>query len=90
VEGIVGQAKAANRAQGITGVLGFDGLQIIQILEGEDDAVDPLFERISRDERHFDVVVLRRVFIPTMHFEDWGMARRPLLDLFVMAGAISL
>lgn len=88
IEDIVRHAKAANRTRGITGVLGFDGFQIIQILEGEDDNVNPLFDRIFRDGRHYDIVILCRAPIAAVHFEDWGMARRPLLDLIVMADAI--
>ena len=49
---LVQRARESNAAAGITGCLVFDGRQIVQVLEGEQAAVEALFGRIQRDPRH--------------------------------------
>jgi hypothetical protein len=41
-----------NKLVGVTGLLVFDGVRYIQLIEGEDSAVDLLMARIARDRRH--------------------------------------
>ncbi|MGI4778006.1 MAG: BLUF domain-containing protein [Janthinobacterium lividum] len=55
---IVAQARARNAQRGITGLLVFDGSRFCQHLEGPNEAVDALMQRIAHDTRHSDVRVL--------------------------------
>lgn len=68
------QAAASNRALGITGCLLYEDGYYLQMLEGREEVVLALLERISRDNRHQDLEVVMRA--PTRHrvFKDWGMA----------------
>jgi len=78
IEAITSAARARNDALQVTGILLFDGLHFIQVLEGPDVAVDGLFESISRDQRHCHVVRLLRDYAPSRRFASMGME---LLDL---------
>ncbi|OWT68921.1 MULTISPECIES: diguanylate phosphodiesterase [unclassified Achromobacter] len=78
IERLTAAARARNDALGITGILLFDGLHFIQVLEGPDAAVDELFESISQDRRHCHVVRLLRDHAPSRRFASTGME---LLDL---------
>jgi len=45
-----------------------------QILEGAEEAVRPLFERIKRDARHDNVQLLKQGSAPKRSFEKWAIA----------------
>ncbi|NYZ11768.1 BLUF domain-containing protein [Azospirillum sp. RWY-5-1] len=70
-----------NRALGITGFLiEFDGI-FLQVLEGESDAVDRLYDRIRADPRHRNVELLLREAGDTgRSFGFWAMNFGPLND----------
>lgn len=63
-----------NAATGITGLLVYLENQFIQILEGENAAVETTFERICCDFTHTDIKLLDLVAAPTRLFEGWHMA----------------
>lgn len=88
IAALVDQAAAFNSQHGITGVLAVEGLRVCQILEGETAAVDALFATIRRDARHGSVNLLDRREIAKPHFQDWGMVRRPMIDMVTFAFAI--
>lgn len=54
---IVREARNKNEELNITGMLVFDGLRFCQYLEGPEDAVYSLSERIRRDNRHIEFVI---------------------------------
>ena len=64
---------ARNPALGITGALYFDGDQFFQVIEGEEDNVHALFERILGDNRHSGVQVLWDGQIEHRRFGTWAM-----------------
>ena len=74
--GIVKQARAFNGSHAITGILFYAGeQQLLQVLEGEDNAVQELYGRICQDRRHTNVTTVlyettaRRLFPgSTMNF----------------------
>lgn len=67
-------AAQNNRRDGITGVLVCSAGVFFQIIEGEDEKIDGLFERIRRDERHQHVLCLKTEFdVPRRAFPDWSM-----------------
>ncbi len=73
---LLGQARTANQDRGITGMLLYRDGNIIQVLEGEEDAVERTFSRISVDQRHRGVLVLQREQQPRRFFAQWSMGFR--------------
>ncbi len=88
IAALVDRAVAFNRAHGITGVLAFEDRRACQILEGPEAAVEALFGSISRDPRHAGVTEIVNVPIDAVTFADWGMVRRPMIDMVVSAFAL--
>ena len=72
-QAILASARRYNPPHGITGALFCDGLNYVQVLEGEAGVVDRLFLRINDDARHDDVVLLVREPIEARMFADWAM-----------------
>lgn len=62
-----------NETNEITGVLYFGGNMFLHVLEGEEDEVEPLFEKIKRDPRHQDVTVLSINDLASAMFHDTPM-----------------
>jgi acylphosphatase len=73
-------ARSNNTRLGVTGILLYKDGSIMQVLEGEAEAVDPLFEVIQQDPRHKDVIVIDRAEIGQRGFADWSMGFRDLTD----------
>jgi hypothetical protein len=67
-----------NAQAGLTGLLLYKGGNIIQVIEGEEQAVRALFERIKNDSRHRGVIVLAQEAIQERSFPRWGMGFRDL------------
>jgi len=67
-------SSANNKAKGITGVLVSIGGHFFQIIEGEEGAIDDLFQTISRDPRHIGLLCLKTEFnIAKRLFPNWSM-----------------
>lgn len=67
-----------NRDCGITGMMLYAEGNVLQVLEGEQAAVQVLFEKIERDSRHRDIYVLLQADIQERAFADWSMGFRGL------------
>lgn len=67
------QSQAHNQEAGVTGMLLYDGLQFLQVLEGEKWAIEPIFSRIRLDCRHTDVQVLANGPAERRQFTSWSM-----------------
>jgi len=78
---LVERANLRNSQLQVTGILLFDGDHFLQILEGPLAAVNVVYERINRDNRHSNVVELLRDYAPRRRFVDRGMM---LFDLCAM------
>lgn len=74
VEAILASARRNNLAHGLTGLLLFNGQRFLQHIEGPEDRVDAVFERIKADPRHRAVVLLDRRQATERAFPHWGMA----------------
>ncbi len=66
-------SRNLNALDGVTGVLIFDGDIFLQLIEGVEDAIDDLAERLRRDRRHTDFVVRAERFVEACSFTDWSM-----------------
>lgn len=72
--GIARAAAVRNRRVDVTGLLLFNSRRFIQVLEGPRTAVEGVYDRICRDDRHRGVVKLRESIIDAREFGDWAMA----------------
>ncbi|PKQ08189.1 MAG: hypothetical protein CVT71_00790 [Alphaproteobacteria bacterium HGW-Alphaproteobacteria-10] len=62
-----------NAVLGLTGALYFDDMQFCQVIEGERSTLMAMFERIRRDHRHRDVVVVHEGPVTAPRFPEWSM-----------------
>jgi methanogenic corrinoid protein MtbC1 len=67
------QAKARNRALGVTGMLLYDSGRYFQTLEGPPEALDDVWASIRRDPRHGSIEVLSQHIVPARLFSGWDM-----------------
>lgn len=68
-----------NQAAGITGLFLYDGFgTFIQALEGTNQVVQSLFEKIRRDDRHSRVNLLGETNIENRSFPEWRMGFKNL------------
>lgn len=74
METILATSRRNNAPDGVGGVLMFNNGCFLQVLEGAFDAVSATFERIQRDERHDQVIVLEAGYADERCFADWSMA----------------
>ncbi|WP_400191456.1 BLUF domain-containing protein [Hymenobacter sp. B81] len=72
------QARANNYRLGITGLLLYGHDSFVQVLEGEEAAVQLIYGRIRADHRHTRVMTLADGPIPRRLFADWSMGFQPL------------
>jgi hypothetical protein len=70
---ILAIAREKNAARGVTGMLLYEGGSFLQLLEGDESEVEQVFERISRDPRHHNIVVLSRAKVASRGFAEWSM-----------------
>jgi hypothetical protein len=66
-------ARHFNALNGVTGLLIFDGGRFLQIVEGPEDAVGELVERLRRDTRHSAFEVRDERHVSQRSFPDWAM-----------------
>jgi len=70
--GIVSAEK--NQSKNITGVLVYFSGLFFQIIEGDDDTIDQLYEKIGQDRRHHDIICLKAEYdVSERLFPDWSM-----------------
>lgn len=72
-------ARAYNAANDITGIFSYNHGYYLQVIEGENDAVESLVKRIWVDKRHQNVTEILDVEIDERFFTDWSMNLIPLL-----------
>lgn len=78
LQALLDQCRRDNAARNVTGVLFYSHGNIAQLIEGDKEVLESLFEVISRDGRHSNVVKLVDKPISTRSFEDWSMAFHPI------------
>jgi hypothetical protein len=74
LEELCQRSAANNKLVGVTGLLVFDGVRYIQLIEGEASAVCPLMASIARDSRHDKIVYIINEATPERAFESWDLA----------------
>lgn len=77
---ILETAHAFNASHGITGCLLYHKGHFLQILEGEQGVIESLYQRIIRDQRHTNLVLLSEGDKNERVFSQWSMAFHELTD----------
>ena len=106
IESILHSSREHNPALGITGVLCHGGDVYMQVLEGGRAAVNELYNKIVRDPRNKEVMLLYYVEVSERHFAGWTMGQvnlskinpsmllkysdKPVLDPFETPGRASM
>lgn len=87
VQKILHTSRTFNRQKDITGCLLFYDRKFLQILEGEEEHVCSLFERIQSDSRHCDIRLEYQQEYDRKLFHNWhmGFATLPNLPMSVIA-----
>ena len=78
LEQLLAKARDTNARLGITGILLYKDGNFSQVIEGEEDAVRELFEKIRHDPRHRRVIPVIEEPIAQRDFADWTMSFRNL------------
>jgi hypothetical protein len=73
LEAIHRTAREQNALDGITGLLVFNGTHFLQIIEGAEDAIEDLVERLRKDPRHNGFEIRDRRQVDARSFPDWSM-----------------
>ncbi|GAA0872053.1 hypothetical protein GCM10009117_12000 [Gangjinia marincola] len=72
------QSRSWNAAHGISGMLVSYLGNFTQFIEGPEDEIDSLFAKISKDQRHHQVIPIEEGYLEERQFNDWNMAFRKL------------
>jgi hypothetical protein len=81
IEAILQQSRRYNPALGITGILCHGGEVYMQVLEGGRTAVNELYNKIVRDPRHKDVLLLHYEEVAERCFSGWTMGQVNVLKV---------
>jgi hypothetical protein len=106
IDSIMRSARQHNPELGITGVLCHGGDVYMQVLEGGRTEVNELYNKIVRDDRHREIMLLYYVEVSERHFAHWTMGQvnltkvnpslllkysdKPTLDPFSTSGRASM
>lgn len=82
---LVRRSRARNDSVGIGGVLLYSGDRFLQVLDGPNEAVAAVFDRISKDPRHEDVTTLWDERIEHAGYTGWTMHFTPIKDELIKA-----
>ncbi len=75
---ILSESREFNSKNNITGCLLYHNNQFLQVLEGTQDVVKGLYEKIKRDKRHTDVTLMEEGEKEERYFSGWNMAYHQL------------
>ena len=77
---ILNTARTFNTKNNITGCLLYYKNEFIQILEGEKNIVQELYDNISNDKRHINTILVAEGEKVERSFDNWSMAFYELSD----------
>ncbi len=70
---ILAVSRVNNKKNGLVGVLYYGNSCFFQCLQGEESAVDALYDRLHLDSRHKDIKLLSKTNIGQLSFSKWQM-----------------
>ncbi|SEP58735.1 PAS domain S-box-containing protein/diguanylate cyclase (GGDEF) domain-containing protein [Ectothiorhodospira magna] len=77
---ILEQSQRNNQRLGITGFLIYRHGYFLQLLEGRQEVLNSLVERIINDPRHQQIQIVGRGYAPHRLFSDWSMGYWQIID----------
>lgn len=77
---ILSVSRINNSRLGVTGLLLYHDGSILQILEGEEEILNTLFNKIKKDHRHKGVIKMMDISIGERSFQDWSMGFKQISD----------
>jgi hypothetical protein len=77
---LLATCRENNSRLGITGMLLYKDGNFMQVLEGDEDTVRALYDRIAHDPRHRGLLTLIQGTQAEPQFPDWSMGFRDLND----------
>lgn len=80
LDAIVEDAARFNRVAGVTGVLLYDGARFLQYVEGPEDGIASVYERIVQASGHSSMTRLAGGSVPARYFPYWSMRWLPSLQ----------
>jgi hypothetical protein len=66
----------------ITGALIFENNQFGQVIEGPEDVIESLWEKIQQDDRHKNIRLIERKSISSRSFQKWTMVFQGDKEIF--------
>lgn len=78
LNGFLATIRRKNEIQNITGLLLYNDEAFIQVIEGKREIINNLFDIISKDSRHSNIVKLLEEPITKRAFPDWSMGFRKI------------
>ncbi len=78
IEQILERSVANNQKLGVTGVLLYSQSRFLQYIEGDFRTIMTLYEKIKKDERHYDATMIALMPISKRVFPNWQMAGKSL------------
>ncbi len=81
LEEILEKSRTNNQKKEVTGLLIVKGRTFLQCLEGEKDDVLSIYEKISNDERHTNIIDLFEEDIDERLFPKWSMGYKNVKHL---------
>ena len=84
IRDILAVSRRNNQRDGISGMLAYHDGSFFQVIEGPEDAINALLDRIERDPRHGSVLPLLSAEVESRAFPEWRMA---YVDLMQPEGA---
>ena len=82
---IVNASRLNNTQLGITGILLYNAGSFMQLIEGEEENIENLYNKISHDPRHNSIKLLLRETITHRNFSEWQMGYRNLEKIKTIA-----
>lgn len=78
---IIASSQKNNPEEGVTGCLLSGSNSFLQLLEGPADLIDTLYSKISKDNRHENVMTLCEEKIDERLFLSWSMKLAPFENM---------
>jgi len=78
IKKILDSCKRNNPSLNITGVLLYSDDKFIQLVEGDSNEINALYERIKTDERHQNCVMIYNAPISEKTFPSWHMGSKKI------------
>jgi len=80
IEDFLFQVRDKNKQLAITGILLLIQGKFVQYIEGPAEEIDKVYESISKDKRHTEMIMLDSGRLTERQFKDWSMAYKEVDD----------